>query len=173
MSWFYTVLFAGLAFSSQEPGVETSHADILSAPIAAVSVQDETEKFEQSYPLNANGRVRVSNINGSIIVEAWDKNEVQLSYVKTADTKERLSDVEIRINSRPEFFSVESDHDNFKVRGGDQWRNGNKLTVEYRLMVPRNAVLNEIEADQGGQVKEIYVENGQPVEYGEPLFLIT
>jgi len=34
-------------------------------------------------------------------------------------------------------------------------------------------LLNEIEADQGGQVKEIYVENGQPVEYGEPLFLIA
>ena len=34
-------------------------------------------------------------------------------------------------------------------------------------------LLNEIEADQGGQVKEIYVENGQPVEYGEPLFLIV
>jgi acetyl-CoA carboxylase biotin carboxyl carrier protein len=34
-------------------------------------------------------------------------------------------------------------------------------------------LLNEIEADQGGEIKEIYVENGQPVEYGEPLFLIT
>ena len=34
-------------------------------------------------------------------------------------------------------------------------------------------LLNEIEADQGGAIKEIYVENGQPVEYGEPLFLIV
>jgi acetyl-CoA carboxylase biotin carboxyl carrier protein len=34
-------------------------------------------------------------------------------------------------------------------------------------------LLNEIEADQGGTVKEVYVENGQPVEYGEPLFLIV
>ncbi len=34
-------------------------------------------------------------------------------------------------------------------------------------------LLNEIEADHGGTVKEIYVENGQPVEYGEPLFLIV
>jgi acetyl-CoA carboxylase biotin carboxyl carrier protein len=33
-------------------------------------------------------------------------------------------------------------------------------------------LLNEIEADQGGVIKEVYVENGQPVEYGEPLFLI-
>ncbi|HEY9146722.1 MAG TPA: acetyl-CoA carboxylase biotin carboxyl carrier protein, partial [Thiobacillus sp.] len=33
-------------------------------------------------------------------------------------------------------------------------------------------LLNEIEADQGGVIKAILVENGQPVEYGEPLFEI-
>jgi acetyl-CoA carboxylase biotin carboxyl carrier protein len=33
-------------------------------------------------------------------------------------------------------------------------------------------LLNEIEADQGGTIKAILVENGQPVEYGEPLFVI-
>ena len=34
-------------------------------------------------------------------------------------------------------------------------------------------LLNEIESDQGGGVKAILVENGQPVEYGEPLFVIA
>ncbi|BBP02735.1 acetyl-CoA carboxylase biotin carboxyl carrier protein subunit [Sulfuriferula plumbiphila] len=33
-------------------------------------------------------------------------------------------------------------------------------------------LLNEIEADQGGIIKAILVENGQPVEYGEPMFII-
>src|SRR5690606_37920973 len=33
-------------------------------------------------------------------------------------------------------------------------------------------LLNEIEADQAGTIKEILVENGQPVEYGQPLFVI-
>ncbi|OFZ68297.1 MAG: acetyl-CoA carboxylase, biotin carboxyl carrier protein [Betaproteobacteria bacterium RBG_16_58_11] len=33
-------------------------------------------------------------------------------------------------------------------------------------------LLNEIEADQGGVIKAILIENGQPVEYGEPLFII-
>lgn len=33
-------------------------------------------------------------------------------------------------------------------------------------------LLNEIEADQSGVIKAILVENGQPVEYGQPLFLI-
>ena len=33
-------------------------------------------------------------------------------------------------------------------------------------------LLNEIEADHTGVIKAILVENGQPVEYGEPLFII-
>jgi len=33
-------------------------------------------------------------------------------------------------------------------------------------------LMNEIEADASGVVKAILVENGQPVEYGQPLFLI-
>ncbi len=33
-------------------------------------------------------------------------------------------------------------------------------------------LMNEIESDVGGEVMRIFVENGQPVEYGEPLFAI-
>jgi acetyl-CoA carboxylase biotin carboxyl carrier protein len=33
-------------------------------------------------------------------------------------------------------------------------------------------LLNEVEAEVGGTVKQILVENGQPVEYGQPLFII-
>ena len=33
-------------------------------------------------------------------------------------------------------------------------------------------LLNEIECDHAGVIKAILVENGQPVEYGEPLFII-
>ena len=34
-------------------------------------------------------------------------------------------------------------------------------------------LLNEIESDKAGVIKEILVENGQPVEYGQPLFVIV
>ena len=33
-------------------------------------------------------------------------------------------------------------------------------------------LMNEIEADASGIVKAILVENGQPVEYGQPLFML-
>ncbi len=33
-------------------------------------------------------------------------------------------------------------------------------------------LLNEIDADKAGVIKQILVENGQPVEFGQPLFVI-
>lgn len=33
-------------------------------------------------------------------------------------------------------------------------------------------LMNEIESDRAGVIKAILIENGQPVEYGEPLFVI-
>jgi acetyl-CoA carboxylase biotin carboxyl carrier protein len=33
-------------------------------------------------------------------------------------------------------------------------------------------LLNEIETDAAGVIKQILVENGQPVEFGQPLFII-
>jgi acetyl-CoA carboxylase biotin carboxyl carrier protein len=34
-------------------------------------------------------------------------------------------------------------------------------------------LMNEIESDASGTVKEVLVENGQPVEFGQPLFIIA
>ncbi len=33
-------------------------------------------------------------------------------------------------------------------------------------------IMNQIEADKTGKIKAVLVENGQPVEYGQPLFII-
>ena len=43
---------------------------------------------------------------------------------------------------------------------------------ETLCIIEAMKLLNEIEADQGGVIKAILVENGQPVEFGQPLFVI-
>jgi acetyl-CoA carboxylase biotin carboxyl carrier protein len=43
---------------------------------------------------------------------------------------------------------------------------------ETLCIIEAMKLLNEIEADRDGVVKAILVENGQPVEYGEPLFIL-
>ncbi|MDX9768627.1 MAG: acetyl-CoA carboxylase biotin carboxyl carrier protein [Ectothiorhodospiraceae bacterium] len=43
---------------------------------------------------------------------------------------------------------------------------------ETLCIIEAMKLMNEIESDAAGVVKAILVENGQPVEYGQPLFII-
>ena len=43
---------------------------------------------------------------------------------------------------------------------------------EVLCIIEAMKLLNEIESDHDGIIKKILVENGQPVEFGEPLFII-
>jgi acetyl-CoA carboxylase biotin carboxyl carrier protein len=53
------------------------------------------------------------------------------------------------------------------VQVGDTVSEGDTLCI-----IEAMKLLNEIEADKSGRVKAILVENGQPVEFGQPLFVI-
>lgn len=53
------------------------------------------------------------------------------------------------------------------VKVGDKVQAGQTLCI-----IEAMKLLNEIEAETSGTVKEICVENGQPVEFGQQLFII-
>jgi acetyl-CoA carboxylase biotin carboxyl carrier protein len=53
------------------------------------------------------------------------------------------------------------------VNPGDTVREGQVLCI-----VEAMKLMNEIEADASGEVAQVLAENGQPVEYGQPLFSI-
>ncbi len=158
MSWLLSFIIFSLFYTSLGSFADFSYGNLSignSPQLAILTPQsvlqgDETERFEKTYPLSSNGRVSVSNVNGSIEVEGWDRNEVKLEVVKITDSKERLSQVEVKIEDKPDFFKVET---NYGV-----WRNGSRnwncsgscrLEIKYKLMVPRNAVLNGIETVNG------------------------
>ena len=50
---------------------------------------------------------------------------------------------------------------------GDSVKKGQTLAI-----VEAMKLMNEIESDFDGKVEEIYVKNGEAVEYGQPLFRI-
>jgi acetyl-CoA carboxylase biotin carboxyl carrier protein len=54
------------------------------------------------------------------------------------------------------------------VQVGDTVKEGQTICI-----IEAMKLLNEIETDQAGVIKEILVENGQAVEYGQPLFVIA
>ncbi|MBS0587984.1 MAG: acetyl-CoA carboxylase biotin carboxyl carrier protein [Proteobacteria bacterium] len=65
------------------------------------------------------------------------------------------------------FYRAPSPGANAFVEVGQRVKEGDTLCI-----IEAMKLLNEIEADKSGVVKAILLENGQPVEYGEPLFVI-
>jgi acetyl-CoA carboxylase biotin carboxyl carrier protein len=54
------------------------------------------------------------------------------------------------------------------VEAGQAVKEGDTICI-----IEAMKLMNEIEADASGTVKAILVENGQPVEYGQPLFILA
>lgn len=65
------------------------------------------------------------------------------------------------------YYSATSPEAPAFVEVGSQVKKGQVLCI-----VEAMKLMNEIESDTDGTIAKILLENGQPVEYGEPLFLI-
>ena len=53
------------------------------------------------------------------------------------------------------------------VEVGQRVKEGDTLCI-----IEAMKIMNQIEADVSGVVSKVYVENGEPIEYGQPLFVI-
>jgi hypothetical protein len=151
MSWLYSIIFAGLAISGGEVSFDPA---IISQPESrSIDVQrqakDVTEKIEQSYALTPNGRVSLSNVNGTVVLEAWDRSEVRLEAVKVASSEEMLKDVEVIVEARADSIRIRSEYFNQRAGARGVWNKDRKLEVNYKLFVPRNARLDEIATVNG------------------------
>jgi DUF4097 and DUF4098 domain-containing protein YvlB len=104
-----------------------------------------TEEFHQTYALSPDGRVELENINGAVHISTWDQNQVKVDAVKYSDSKEKLEEAHIDIDSGKDYFSIRT-----KYPEHDHWgSNNNPASVEYTLTVPRAARLDEIKLVNG------------------------
>lgn len=107
-----------------------------------------SEEFHQTYPITADGRVELDNINGPVHISSWDRNEVKVDAVKYADTQEKLDEAKIEVQAGKEYVSIRTrypDHDHTWSGGS----HNNPATVEYTLTVPRTVRLDEINLVNG------------------------
>src|SRR5579863_9032647 len=107
-----------------------------------------TEEFHQTYALTADGRVQLDNINGAVHISTWDRNEVKVDAIKYADSKDRLDEARIDIDSGKDNLSIRTkyrDHD-LTFNWGSH---NNPPSVEYTLTVPHGVRLDEIKLING------------------------
>lgn len=115
------------------------------------SREEVREEFHQTYPLAGGGRVSLENINGSVLITAWDRSEVRVDAVKRAYSRERLTEATIRIDAGPSSLHIKTvyPYRNQTFTSDSEGRYRNPATVEYRLTVPRSARLDTIELING------------------------
>jgi DUF4097 and DUF4098 domain-containing protein YvlB len=95
-----------------------------------------SKEFNQSYPLQPGGSFELQNVNGTVEVQGWDRNEVEVRAVKTAKQKESdLERVSIEIDARPDAVSVATHYPQ---------NEGVEVAVDYTIHVPRGAHVEHI-----------------------------
>jgi DUF4097 and DUF4098 domain-containing protein YvlB len=102
------------------------------------------ETFVERYPLRAGSTVTLQNVNGSVRIEGWAKNEVEVNAVKHS-TKERrdLDRVRIEVETPPGAVNIHTRYPENDPAG---------VSVEYRVKVPYQLLASRVETVNGNIV---------------------
>lgn len=123
---------------------------LLIAPFALGSDEGRiTEEFHKVYPLTADGRIELDNVNGAVHISSWDRNEVKVDAVKSARSKGRLDEARIEIRSEASHLAIRTQYPEHDRTFWNDNRHDNPASVEYTLTVPRQARLDEIKLVNG------------------------
>jgi DUF4097 and DUF4098 domain-containing protein YvlB len=99
------------------------------------------QTFERTYPLAAGGRFLLENVTGSVQVEGWDRDAVEVRAVKITKTDPvDLSEVRVEVQSQPGQVSVRTRYP--KGEGAD-------VAVEYHIYVPSRVLLSSVKTVNG------------------------
>jgi hypothetical protein len=90
-----------------------------------------SKEFNHTYPLQPGGSFELQNVNGTVDVQSWDRDEVEVRAVKTAKHKESDLDlVSIDVDAKPGAVSVTTRYPQ---------NEGVEVAVEYVVHVPHCA----------------------------------
>jgi hypothetical protein len=126
---------------------------LVSAATHAVTLKDQ---FHQTVPLKPGAEVRLSNVNGGVTVDAWDRNEVQIEAEKKvsaeSDQAARKLMAQIRIDVTPGPSGLRIDTRIPKREEGGVLAalfngGGASAGVTYKLHVPRHVSLDVVDAN--------------------------
>src|SRR5438552_10025788 len=132
---------------------------LLLAIVGAVPGFAISKEFNQSYPLQPGGSLELQNVNGTVDVQGWDRNEIEVHAVKTAKHKESdLERVSIEVDARPDAISIATRYPQ---------NEGVEVAVEYTIHVPHGARVEHIGTVNGtlriagvDSVEDLHTVNG-------------
>ncbi len=113
---------------------------------AGLAVSQQTREIQKTFPLEKDGRVSIDTYKGSITIEPWDKNEVDV-HVKIEpdgwgrDDEEKVEDTEIIFSASASSVRMKTDYDKVERHSWFGISSGNLPLVHYTVKMPRTAEL--------------------------------
>jgi len=121
------------------------------ALLSATAFANTDQVFLKTYPLAKGGHFALDNVNGSVQVEGWDRDEVEVRAVKTAHTNsDDLAGVQIEVENHAADIAVHT-----RYPAGE----GAEVGVEYHIRVPNRILLGKI-GTVNGSVRVRGIEGG-------------
>lgn len=109
--------------------------------LCSASFATNNDLFEKVYPLNEGGNFQLENINGSVQVDGWDRDEVEVSAVKRSQNGSGdVDQVQIDVESLPGQVAVHT-----RYPGGQN----TGVVVEYHVHVPYHVLLGAVKTVNG------------------------
>lgn len=109
---------------------------LLFALVSAAPCFGVTRDFNQTYPLQPGGSFELQNVNGTVEIQGWDRDTVEIRAVKSAKEKESdLDRVSIEVDAKPGAISLVTRYPQDE---------GVEVVVDYTVHVPRGAHLQHV-----------------------------
>lgn len=142
--------------------------------LSEIEIEEEGTKIKLSKPeiklpvtLPPSYAIPINNqVQPEVIIPEKQKETVKSEDVKT-ETFKGENHYEVRSPMVGTFYRAPSPEADAYVNVGSLVTQGGVLCI-----IEAMKLMNEIESDVSGKILKILVENGQPVEYNQPLFLI-
>ena len=120
-----------------------------------------------SAPVNMTGTASAATLSAGAVSAEMGKPNAEGDQVPGAAVEEKIAGNIVESPLVGTFYSAPAEDAESFVKVGDRVEKGQTLGI-----VEAMKLMNEIESDFDGEIEEIYVENGKPVEYGQKLFRI-
>ncbi len=95
-----------------------------------------------------------------------DKDKIESQVIE--ENKELVNGVELLSPMPGTFYNSPSPDDPPFVKVGDKVKEGQVLCI-----IEAMKIMNEIEAENSGTISKVLVNNSDPVEYNQPLFIVS
>jgi len=124
---------------------------------------------------NENIRVRLSRMTGAPVIQQTHAVPASMSAVAAPNPKQTES-AESAASPDEDLFKITSPIVGtfYRSPGPDKEpyvKEGSNVSPDTVVcIVEAMKLMNEIQAETSGEIVKVYAENGQPVEYGQPLF---